>query len=55
LSDTDPAQLEPDSIPVASERPEDVASAARSCFVIMVILAALLLIGCIFGVVAFFR
>ncbi|MFL5758263.1 MAG: hypothetical protein ACJ789_00915 [Thermomicrobiales bacterium] len=54
---TDPDSLEPDidAIAESPSEPEDVASAARSCLVILIILAALILVGCMFGVVAIFR
>jgi hypothetical protein len=55
LSDPAPAQFDPETIPETAESPEDVASAARSCLVILLILAALVAIGCVFAVVAFFR
>jgi hypothetical protein len=52
LTDLDPVESEIEAIPETPSEPEDIASAARSCLVILIILAALLLIGCIFAAVA---
>jgi hypothetical protein len=55
LTDLDPLESEIEAIPETPSEPEDVASAARSCVVILIILAVLLLIGCVFGVVAILK
>jgi hypothetical protein len=52
LTDSDPDEINVESSSEFVSEPEDVASAARSCLVILIILAALVVIGCIFGAVA---
>jgi hypothetical protein len=52
LTDNDPDEVDGESSSEFVSEPEDVASAARSCQVIIIILAALVVIGCIFGAVA---
>jgi hypothetical protein len=55
LTEPDPGHFDPETVSETAESPEDVASAARSCLVILIILAALVVIGCVFAVVALFR
>jgi hypothetical protein len=52
LTENDPHEQDVESSSEFVSEPEDVASAARSCVVILIILAALVVIGCIFGAVA---
>jgi hypothetical protein len=52
LTENDPHEIDVESSSEFVSEPEDVASAARSCLVILIILAALVVIACIFGAVA---
>lgn len=55
MSEQDGVESRAEAIPEGPSSPEDVASAARSCSVILILAIALVLVGCAFGVATILR